>query len=139
MPSEGNPFRDTWKAARAQGMTRQAMADALDVDRGRLNDLILGRERPRLAEVSALTGKRSATMISWKDEDGNWHSFYTGRGMSLQRLIETGEVPEIASETGAYSALASIERAQARFPKHPPQTRVWSVSRTLRRELGQRR
>lgn len=115
------------------------MADSLGISRGRLNDLILGRAKPRLAEVSALTSRRRATLVRYHDESGQRHSFYTGRGMSYERLIEVDAIEELADEMSErmnYDEFHHVVGMENRYPSHPPSTRIYSTSRTLREQLG---
>lgn len=139
VPDDQNRFRQTWGKAREQGVSRQVMADSLGIDRGRLNDLIIGRAKPRLAEAAALSGRRRATLVRYKDETGARHSFYTGRGMSYERLIETEAMVELADEMSDrehYADFDHIVGMENRYPARPTETRIYSVSRSLRRELG---
>jgi hypothetical protein len=139
VPDDQNRFRKTWNMAREQGVSRQVMADSLGIDRGRLNDLILGRARPRLAEAGSLSGRRRATLVRYHDETGARHSFYTGRGMSYERLIETEAIMELADEMSDREHYADFDHVigmENRYPSRPVETRIYSTNRTLREQLG---
>lgn len=104
------------------------MADSLGIDRGRLNDLILGRRRPTMGEVGALTGRRPSTLAQYEDASGNRHSFYTGRGMSYERLIEAEVLVEMADEQADVNHYDDFEQWVGlinRYPKHPTMTRIY--------------
>lgn len=139
VPPEENRFQQTWIRAREQGIGRQVLSDSLGIDRGRLNDLILGRSRPSLGEMTALTGRRRATLAAYRDDAGQKHSFYTGRGQSLEQLIATGALVEIAGEMSSinnYDEFAMFVGLTNRYPNFPQNIRIYSTGRTLRHQTG---
>lgn len=139
VPDDQNRYRQTWNRAREQGVSRQVMADSLGMDRGRMNDLILGRAKPTLGEMSLLSGRRRATLVAYHDTSGQKHSFYTGRGMSYERLVMSGAIVEIAEEMGDvnhYDDFAAVVAMENRYPQKPAQTRIYATGRTLRNQTG---
>lgn len=88
---ENNRFRTAWSHVRENEGSRAMMADSLGIDRGRLNDLILGRAKPTLGEQTALTGKRRGNYVVYRDERGKEHSVYTGQGKSFEEIVEDWE------------------------------------------------
>lgn len=106
------------------------MADSLGIDRGRLNDLILGRKRPTLGEAAALSGNRRSTLVRYRDTAGGRHGFYTGRGMSFERLIDEGVLDEMMEEqadVNNYLPPAGLEELNNRYPKYPQLARIHSI------------
>lgn len=127
---DNNRFRQTWQKARDQGVSRKVMADSLGIDRGRLNDLIIGRARPRLSEITALTGRRRSTLVRYEDEVGARHGFYTGSGMSFERLVEEGVIEEMMAEQAEvnnYAAPGALTELTNRAPKYPQLTKVYTI------------
>lgn len=122
VPDDQNRFRATWNKAKDQGVSRQVMADSLGISsRARLNDLILGRKKPSLGEASALSGRRRSTLVRYHDASGQRHSFYTGAGMSYERLIENEVLDEMAeemSEVNKYDEFDHIVAMENRYPAH---------------------
>ena len=115
------------------------MSDSLGIPRGRLNDLIIGRKRPTLGEAAALSGRRKATLVSYHDTAGGRHSFYTGRGMSYERFLESESLVDIANEMSDerhYLPFGEVEAMPSQFPKRPVLTRIYHTSRSIRRQYG---
>lgn len=91
-----------------------------------------------MGEMVTLTGRRRTTLVRYYDESGQRHSFYTGRGMSFARLIESGAIVDLADEIGEdhnYQPLQSVGALEDRFPKAPAQTHIYSTNRSLRNAL----
>lgn len=88
---ENNRFRTAWSHVRDNEGSRQMMADSLGIDRGRLNDLILGRAKPTLGEQTALSGKRRGNYVVYRDDRGKEHSVYTAQGKSFEEIAEDME------------------------------------------------
>ena len=127
---DNNKFRHTWSRAREQGVGREVMADSLGISRGRLNDLILGRKRPTLGEAAALTSGRRATLVRYHDVGGGRHGFYTGSGMSFERLIEEGVIEEMMEEqadANNYLEPGALAELTNRYPKRPQLTNIYSI------------
>lgn len=130
VPDDHNAFRRVWGLAKDQGVSRQVVADSLGIDRGRLNDLILGRSRPTLGETAALTGRRRSTLVRYRDVGGGEHGFYTGRGMSYQRLIEERVLEDMAdeqAEVNRYLQRAEFTAMTNRYPANPTVTMIHSI------------
>ena len=104
-----------------------------------MNDLILGRAKPTLGEMSTLSGRRRSTLVAYNDTAGSKHSFYTGRGMSFESLIASGAIVDIADEMGEvnhYDDFDHVAGLANRSPQKPAQTRIYATGRTLRNQAG---
>jgi len=102
VPDDKNHFRTAWNHVRENEGGRQMMADSLGIERGRLNELILGRSRPTLGETNALTGRRRGNYVVYRDSAGKEHSTYTGRGKSFAQMVEDyDELEDMLEDIGA--------------------------------------
>lgn len=139
VPDSSNRFRRTWEHAKEQGVSRKVLADSLGISQRRLSNLIAGNERATLGETHSLVGRRGTSLVRYKDKSGQRHSFYTGRGMSLERLLEQNAMNEIADEIASvndYDEIDAFIIIENRFPKHPVGQKIYATNRTLRNELG---
>lgn len=97
------------------------MAESLGIERGRLNDLILGKRRATLGEHTKLSEHRPANRIIYEDDSGQRHSFYTGRGNSYETMLgRWDQVEEIGGEIGEsqkYIPGMHVTAIEARLPK----------------------
>lgn len=125
-------FRRSWENARRHGLPYHTWYDALDLNRYQANQVVSGRHAPTPDELDKLTHRRRSTLVRYRDAQGGYHGFYTGRNMSLDELISSGALEKIAvkqADEADYPEPEVFTELREKYPSQPHKVKIYRVNR----------